>query len=123
MKRFLLTLSITITILAMVFTLIKNAITSSELYKTGKEIVLSFKESPSSPKIETYNDLVNSDIKTKDGVKKVNLDWTLFTQGRNTLEGTPIPSSYHLVASFDDYIQISPDTTSNIILPESKMIE
>lgn len=124
MKRILLTLSIAITILAMIFTGIKNAITSSEWYQTGKEIFLSFKEySPPLPKIETYNDLVKSDIQTKDGVKRVNLDWTLFSEGREILEGTPIPDGYNLISSFDEYIQISPDHKSNIILPESKMIE
>lgn len=123
MKEFLIVTAILITILGMIISGIKNAIVSSEWYQEGKQIVQSFKEYSNTPKIETYNDLVNSDIKTKDGVKRVNLDWTLFTQGRNILEGTPIPSGYHLVASFDDYIQISPDTTSNIILPESKMIE
>lgn len=123
MREFLLFIGILAIIINMIFTGIKNTIVSSDWYKAGKEIVMSFKEYSNTPKIETYNDLVNSDIETKEGVKRVNLNWNLFKEGFDVLEGTPIPNGYHLVACFDDYIQISSDHKPNIILPESKMIE
>lgn len=117
MREFLLFIGILAIIINMIFTGIKNTIVSSDWYQAGKEIVISFKKYSNTPKIETYNDLVNSDIEIKEGVKRVNLNWNLFKEGFDVLEGTPIPNGYHLVASFDDYIQISSDHKPNIILP------
>ena len=123
MKEFLLSMGVLVIILGMIFTGIKNAIVSSDWYQSGKEIAMSFKEYYNAPKVETYDDLVNLDTETDNGVKRVNLDWTLFTNGMKVLEGTPIPNGYKLDASHDNYIQVSQCSTSNIILSESKMIE
>lgn len=124
MKEFLLSMGVLAIIISIIFTGIKNAIVSSDWYQAGKEIVMSFKEYSNTPKIENYSELVNSDVETSNGVKRVNLDWSLFrAPGGKVIEGIPMPTGYHIDASSDKYIQISPDYKSNIILSENDMIE
>lgn len=126
MKKFLITATIFIVVLGVIISGIKNIIISSEIYQEGRKIVKSFKVTNNTPEIENYNDLLNSDIETNNGVKRVNLDWTLFDTGmEEILEGTPIPDGYKLILSSNDCIIISQDYIyeSNNFILEGKMIE
>lgn len=102
---------------------IKHSIESIKLFKVGKEVVTLVKDSCNEPKIKTYDDLVSLDNVNIGGVKRVNLDWNKIGNSFKILKGTPIPNGYELVMSSDDYIQISDDFDSNIILSEQEMLD
>ena len=104
------------------FILISTAISTSKWYNACKDFYMELKYPTPRVKIENYNDLVNSDIINKDGVKRVNLDWTLFGTTLNPLPGIPIPQGYELIVTTDNSILISDDYHSNII-PENEMID
>ena len=102
---------------------IKHSIESSKLFQTGKEIVTLVKDSCNEPEVETYDDLISLDNVDIGGVKRVNLDWNKIGNSFKILKGTPIPKGYELVMASDDYIQISDDFDSNIILSEQEMLD
>ncbi|MEG2985530.1 MAG: hypothetical protein RR835_12575 [Peptostreptococcaceae bacterium] len=102
---------------------IKNKIESTKLFQVGREIKTGLKESLNEPEIETYDDLISIDNVDIGGVKRVNLNWDKIGDSFKMLKGTPIPDGYELVVASDDYIQISDDFNSNIILSEQDMLD
>ena len=122
MKKFIIVIFIFLFIYG-VLSGIKHSIESTKLFQTGKEVVTLVKDSFNEPKVETYDDLVSLDNVDIGGVKRVNLDWDKIGNSFKILKGTPIPNGYELVMASDDYIQISDDFNSNIILSEQEMLD
>lgn len=117
MSKKSLNLIIIVVVIYGLFTYIIDSISTSKWYNFCKEMLFELKHPTPQQKIENYNDLVNADNITKDGVKRVNLDWNLFGNIYNTLPDTPIPKGTQLIVATDSSILISPEYGSRENVP------